>query len=85
MTRVFQQDPVLVEKARVRAALAGWDDARRGVNNAEDIPERLEAIVGAARRITETIGTDIVSVINAVVVELEGIAFDVDPDEAIRG
>jgi Leucine-rich repeat (LRR) protein len=85
MTRIFKPDPVMAQKDRVRAALSALQETRRAVNDPDAVPQRLDAIIQVAWTVTETIGPEIVTHIDAVVVELEGLPFPVEGDEPLRG
>lgn len=85
MTRIFKPDPVMVQKDRVRAALRAWQETRRAVNDPDAVPQRLDAIIKVVWTVTETIGPEIVTHIDAVVVELEGLPFPVEGDDPLRG
>src|SRR5262249_44106005 len=76
-------NPVVGAKARAQAALAQWREARRKVNNPASVPDRLDAIIAVAERTIAVIGQDIVTEVEAIVVELSDLKFDVELDESL--
>ena len=76
-------NPVVEARARAQAALARWREARAAVNNPASVPHRLDAIVAVAERAIAVIGQDIVTEVEAIVVELAALRFQVEFDEAL--
>ena len=76
-------DAVTEARARAQAALDRWREARRNVNDPASIPDRLDEIVTVAERTIAVISQDIVTEVEAIVVELAALRFPVDPDDAL--
>jgi hypothetical protein len=70
-------------KARVKAAIAHWQEARGAVNDPGSIPTRLDELVTVADRTTATISQDVVTEVEAIIVELTALRFPVDLDDAL--
>jgi hypothetical protein len=76
-------DSVTEAKARVRATISHWREARAAVNYPGSIPARLDELVTVTDRITTTICQDVVTEVEAVIVELTALRFPVELDDAL--
>ena len=68
-------------RARAQAAIAHWREARASVNDLNSVPPRLDDLVAVTDRAIAKIGQDIVTEVEALVVELAALRFPVDLDE----
>ncbi len=74
-------DSVVEAKMRAKAAVTRWREARRGVNDPTFVPTRLDQIVEVAEHTIASINQDVVTEVEALIVELSTLRFPVDADE----
>jgi hypothetical protein len=85
MTALFRKDPVQVQKGRVLEAVRQWREAYDATNDKDALPQDLTRMVDLATRIANPVRDDIVTSIDALLVEFESLLFVDDPEENLRG
>jgi Leucine-rich repeat (LRR) protein len=84
MSRIFKPDPVQIQKGRVLEAITQWRKAFESINNRDDLPPSLLRLVELAGRVADPVHHDVVTSLDALVVEFETLVFVEDPDETMR-
>jgi hypothetical protein len=84
MTRLFKQDPVLLQRGRLKEALELWQATRNGVNDPDSVPPRLDGLIWILRRMIDPLRDDFISDAESLLVEFETLIFVEEADETLR-